>query len=272
MSGVTNQTGAINDGSQSSRAAALVGRYGRSAGGAKQGDTGRTGKGWWPPMAEDRGLCRGLFPVLYLVRVQRTRIGALRYPGVAGGSPHRSKRIGERLECGVGLGAPNPGPALERFGGGRTEDVEVAAREFKTGVARVHGGRRQGPDGRLAGAVPTQQDRASGSGITETVMRHAERLPSLTEGHSPAVDEGAETRGCLVCPCQAACILRQPPEREFREVFRGHYVNAESRAPQLEERRVLPASRAGAFDSRMDRQESGAWHGVLQPGPGRPAE
>ena len=66
--------------------------------------------------------------------------------------------------------------------------------------------------------------------------------------------------------------VRQPPEREDREVARRDDVRAVPRPPELDERRVLPGGRLGALDARVDREERGAGHAVLQAGPRRTPE
>jgi hypothetical protein len=79
--------------------------------------------------------------------------------------------------------------------------------------------------------------------------------------------------GCgVACPRAAKGVVREPPEREYRVVLRGYDVGAEPRAPELDEGRVLPAGRPRVLDSRMDRQQRGARHGILQTGPRSPAE
>ncbi len=59
------------------------------------------------------------------------------------------------------------------------------------------------------------------------------------------------------------------PERERREVDGGDDVHLVPRPPQLDERRVLPARGSGALDPRVDREQRGPRHAVLQARPGR---
>jgi hypothetical protein len=54
--------------------------------------------------------------------------------------------------------------------------------------------------------------------------------------------------------------------REDRTVACGHDVRAEPWAPELDERRVLPAGRLSPVDTRVDRQQRGSRHAVLEPG------
>ena len=67
-------------------------------------------------------------------------------------------------------------------------------------------------------------------------------------------------------------IVRQPPEREDREIARRDDVRVVTRPPQLDERWVVPRGRLGPLDTRMDREERSSGHAVLQAGPRRTPE
>ena len=69
----------------------------------------------------------------------------------------------------------------------------------------------------------------------------------------------------------AAWSGRRPSEKSARILGSDHVV-AEPRPPELDEGRVLPAGRRGTPDTCMDRQQRGPGTGILQAGPGGPAE
>ena len=63
-----------------------------------------------------------------------------------------------------------------------------------------------------------------------------------------------------------------PPEREQREVALRDDVGVVARPPELRERRVLPRRRLDPVDARVQREQRGPRHAVLQPGPRRPPQ
>ncbi|SPE22383.1 hypothetical protein SBA3_10034 [Candidatus Sulfopaludibacter sp. SbA3] len=130
--------------------------------------------------------------------------------------------------------------------------MEVPAREFETGVLRVHVGRWRGPDDRLVRAVPAQEDSTRGSGVSKTVWLRAHRVACLAERHPPAIEEGVEPVRSVVRPPASTGVRRQASEREYGKVLRGYDVIVETRAPKLDQGRMLPGGRAGPLDSRMD--------------------
>ena len=72
--------------------------------------------------------------------------------------------------------------------------------------------------------------------------------------------------------CAGLAAVRQPAEREHGQVARRDHVGVVPRSPHLHERGILPGGRHGALHPRMDRQERGPRHAVLQAGPRRPAQ
>ena len=99
-----------------------------------------------------------------------------------------------------------------------------------------------------------------------------ERSPGLAVGHPRATQEGVQAGGRVLRGPPGAGIVRQPPEREDREVACRDDVRAETRPPELDERWVLPGGRFGPLDARVDREERGSGHAVLQAGPSRTPE
>lgn len=193
-------------------------------------------------------------------------------PCVTARRTHRRKRTDEFLENGARRRRPNPGPASERRSRSRTKYAKVPPREFETRALRIHVGRRRGPDDRLVRAIPAQEDSTRRSGVSETVWLRSHGVTCLAEGHPPTIEEGVEpVRGVVRSPASTG-VRRQAPEREYRKVLRRHDVVVETRAPKLDKARMLPSDRTGPLDSRMDRQQRGARHGVLQPGPGSSSE
>lgn len=116
----------------------------------------------------------------------------------------------------------------------------VTAHELKTRIPRVHVGSCGGPHDRLMRTVPAQQDRTRQRGVSQAVRLDAHGTPGLAERHSQAIEERVEPRSSIARPFAAGAVIRQPPEREYSEVLRGHDVGAEPRAPKLDQRRVLP--------------------------------
>src|SRR4029450_13380986 len=132
---------------------------------------------------------------------------------------------------------------------------------------RIALGSRHRPDGRLSRALPADQDRARRRGVPEQIRVHAEGLSRLAGAHPPTVEEGMQTSRDLLGPLPTGRIVRQPPEREERAVAGRHDIRAEPRAPDLDERRILPAGRVRPLDPRVDREERSPRHAVLQARP-----
>ena len=89
---------------------------------------------------------------------------------------------------------------------------------------------------------------------------------------SPPRRGGARNRRPGPQPAAERRLVGQPPEREDREVTGRHDVRVVPRSPELDERWILPRRRLGPLDARMDREERGSGHAVLQAGPCCPPE
>src|SRR5207247_2754774 len=114
-----------------------------------------------------------------------------------------------------------------------------------------------GPNGRRSRAVPPDEHPAGRGGVPKPVGGFTEPSPRLAVGHPPSAEEGMEAVGEVLREPPALGIVRQPPEREDREIARRDDVRAEPRSPELNERRVLPRGRFGPLDARMAREERG---------------
>ena len=193
-------------------------------------------------------------------------------PRVADRRSHRGQRPAERVERLDASPLGDPRPLGERLGRGGTEDVQVPARELEARVARVDLGWRHGPDGRQPRAVPPDQDRAGRCGVPEPVGVYAERAPGLAVGHPPPPRCACRRAARSSATRRAPAFVRQPPEREDREIARRDDVRVVPRSPELDERRILPGGRLGPLDARVDREERGSGHAVLQAGPRRTPE
>lgn len=101
---------------------------------------------------------------------------------------------------------------------------------------------------------------------------HTHSTPGLAEGHTLSVEDRVEPIRRVLGSGPAMFVIGQTPKREHGEILGGHYVNIETRAPELHQGRMLPIGGAGSFNSRVDRQKSGTRYGVLQPSPSGTAE
>jgi hypothetical protein len=193
-------------------------------------------------------------------------------PRLADRCPHRRQRTVERLERRDACPRADPGPPSEGLGRGRSVDTQVPARQLEAGVLRVDLGRRHGPDGRPPCPFPPDQQRAGRRGVPEAVRVLAEPAPRLPGAHPRAVEEGAQTSGEILRPPPALRVIGEGPEREDGEIARGHDEDVEPRAPELDQRWILPRGGFGPFDASVDRQERGPGHAVLQARPRRTPE
>ena len=100
----------------------------------------------------------------------------------------------------------------------------------------------------------------------------AEAAACFAVRHSPTVEEGVQAGGEILGHPPAGLIVGEPPEREDRVVARVDGVRTEPRAPELDERRILPAGRVSPLDACVDREDRGARHAVLQARPRRTPE
>ena len=166
----------------------------------------------------------------------------------------------------------DPRPVRERVRSPRTEDVQVSAGELNPGIDGVGVGARHGPDRRCSGTVPADQDRARRRGIAERAGVNADPTSRRAVVHCPTAEELVEASGRVFGSPQGLGVVRQPPEREHGPILRRDHVGAESRPPQLHQRRVLPGGRSGPLDAGVDRQHRGPGHAVLQSRPRRPPQ
>ena len=123
-----------------------------------------------------------------------------------------------------------------------------------------------------AGTVPADQDRARRRGIAECAGVNAHPTSRRAVVHRPPGEELVEASGRVFGSPQRLGVVGQPPEREHGPIPRRDDVGAESRSPQLHQRRVLPGGRCGPLDAGVDRQHRGSGHAVLQSRPRRPSE
>src|SRR6266571_2362604 len=200
----------------------------------------------------------------------KNRLVARQDPRVADRRSHRGQRTTERVERRDASPRADPRPLTECFGRGRTEDVQISTRELEACVAGVDLRSRDGPDGWLSRTVPPNQDRAGRCGVPEAIgVVFAEGPARLAERHPRAAEEAAHASGEVLRDAQRAAFVRQPPEREDREVPCRHDVRVVTRPPDLDERRVFPGRGLGPLNTRMDREERSARHAVLQARPRR---
>src|SRR5207237_4672657 len=87
--------------------------------------------------------------------------------------------------------------------------------------------------------------------------------------HPPAVEMGVQPLGHALGAKPALGVVRKPPEREQREVALRDDIGVVTRAPKLGERRMLPRGRLDPLYPRVQREQSGSRHAVLQAGPRR---
>ncbi len=183
---------------------------------------------------------------------------------------HCGQRPAERVEClDTSLGG-EPRPLGERRGCGGTEDVQVSTRELEASESRFDLRCRHGPDDRLSRTVPTDQDRAGRRGVAEPVGVDAERSSRL------AVRHPRRRRGCARSRAAMSSATRRGPASSGSlpsvktARSRAATTYAWCRGPQSwisegSSQVVGP----GSLDARMDREEGGARHAVLQARPRR---
>jgi hypothetical protein len=96
-----------------------------------------------------------------------------------------------------------------------------------------------------------------------------ERLPGVVVPHGAAGEELVHASREVVRPFADHAGVRQPAEREHGMVARGDHIHVVARPPHLRERAVLQRRRGDPFHPRVDREERGPRHAVLDPGPSR---
>lgn len=100
---------------------------------------------------------------------------------------------------------------------------------------------------------------------------HAQRPSGLTVGEAPALEVRVEARRQVLRPLANPPLLRQPGEGEDRVIARRDDVGGIARAPDLDERWILPDVGGCVFNAGMERVERRAWSAVLQAAPrGKP--
>ena len=190
-------------------------------------------------------------------------------PPVAEWRSDREQRSFERSERRSRRAPRDSCPAGEPVGCGGPEDVEVASSELAACVRRIDLGSGDRPDRRCARAVPANRDRAGGRGVSERVRVHSERAPDLTVRHALRPEMEAQPLGHPFGPQAALGALREPAQREQREVALRDDIGLVTRSPELGERGMLPRRRLDPVDPRVQRQQRGPRHAVLQAGPRR---
>ena len=193
-------------------------------------------------------------------------------PPLPGRCRGRGQRIAQGTEGRRPRLAADPRPLAEGLRRGRPVDVQIPAGEFQARGMRISLRRRYGPDHRLARAVPPDPDRAGRGRVPQPVGGHAERAARLPVSHPGAAEHGVQAAGDVLRPVPALRVIGQRPEGEDGHVPGGDHKDAVPRPPQLNQRGVLPGAGIGSRHARMDGQQRGAGHAVLQPGPGGPPQ
>ena len=147
----------------------------------------------------------------------------------------------------------------------------MAPGELPARVGGVDVGFGNRPDRRRPRALPPDRHRAGRRGVPDRVS-DAEGPCGLAVGHARAAEDEAQPLGRVLGARAALCVLGQPPEREQREVAFRDDVCAVAGAPELREGGVLPGRRPHSLDPRVEREQRGPRHAVLQPGPRRPPQ
>src|SRR5438105_2699578 len=111
-----------------------------------------------------------------------------------------------------------------------------------------------------------------GVGDQEFTIACLEKEVGVDARKQPCGSRGPRRSGQVLRDTQGAGFVRQPPERETREVPCRDDVRAVTRPPELDERRVLPGRRLGPLDARMNGEQRSARHAVLQARPRRTPE
>src|SRR5439155_21119286 len=122
-------------------------------------------------------------------------------------------------------------------------------------------------------AVPPNKDRTGRGGVPEAIgVVFAKRPPRLAIFHRRAIKERVQASSEVLCDLSRTGLIRQPPESEDRDVPSRDDIRVVTRSPELDERRVSQRRRLGSGDARMDGEERGARHAVLQARPRRTPE
>ena len=130
--------------------------------------------------------------------------------------------------------------------------------------------RRRHPDGRLLRAVPPDSHPARQRGVAQPVRRLAERPRRGALRHARVAQQRFASRSASDSATRRVePDVRQPAEGEERRVPRVDDVGAVAGSPHLHEGRRLPGRRRRALHARVEGQQRGARHAVLQARPRR---
>jgi hypothetical protein len=161
---------------------------------------------------------------------------------------------------------------------GRTRRPSSARRRGGS-VERARGTRRPGRFGpprpsrwSVLGRRPADGDRTAWRGVPERVRIHAECAPDFAVHHAFTVEIEAWPLGHLLRPQATLGVIGPPSQREQREVALGDDIGLIARSPELGERQMLPRRRLDPLDARMQREQRGSRHAVLQTCPRRPPQ
>src|SRR5436309_1659570 len=158
----------------------------------------------------------------------------------------------------------------------RVDRIACGARETAPGLDR-YCPQRTSPcpddlatDEDAARPYARRPERAATRGIRdqELTIASLEKVIRVPAREEPRAHGG----GGVLRDAQRATFVRQPPEREDREVPCRDDVRVVTRPPDLDERRVFPGRGLGPLDPRMDREQRSAGHAVLQARPRRTPE
>ncbi len=98
-------------------------------------------------------------------------------------------------------------------------------------------------------------------------MRRAHRARRRALRHPAAGERRLQPSGDLLCALPRPGFVWEPAEGKDREIALGHDIDAEPGAPDLDQRRILPTSWFRSGHARMNREQRGPRHAVLQAGP-----
>ena len=120
-------------------------------------------------------------------------------------------------------------------------------------IARIGRWRWHHPQCRLRGAVPPHPHAAGQGGVAQPVGRLAKRARHLAVDHPRVAQHPRHAVGQVLGQAPRRAAVGQAAEREDRRIALVDDVGAVARAPQLHERRRLPARRRRSRHARMQR-------------------
>ena len=95
----------------------------------------------------------------------------------------------------------------------------------------------------------------------------ADAAAGLVMAHGASGEERVQAARHVLGAAARLVLVRQAAEREDRAVGCRDDIGAVARAPHLDEGRVVQRGWRRALDASVDREQRGARHAVLQPGP-----